>query len=51
MKFEDLSVDEVNMIFAGLGKLPLEMSVTLWQKLRQQAEEQMKPLQAPQEMQ
>ncbi len=35
--------DEVNMLFAGLGKLPLEASVGLWMKLRQQAEAQMQP--------
>lgn len=37
--------DEVNMLFAGLGKLPLEASVGLWMKLQQQAGAQMQPQQ------
>ena len=39
----DLSVDEVNLILAALGKLPLETSLGLWAKLKKQAEDQAKP--------
>jgi hypothetical protein len=37
----ELSVNDINIIFAGLGKLPLEASVDLWMRLKQQAEAQM----------
>jgi len=37
----DLSLDEVNLILAALGKLPLEHSVQLWAKIKQEAEKQM----------
>ena len=45
MKFTltDLNVDEVNLILAALGKLPLETSLNLWAKLKKQAEDQAKP--------
>jgi len=36
-----LSVNDINVIFAGLGKLPMEVSVDLWLRLKQQAETQM----------
>jgi len=39
--FSDLSPEEANMLLAGLGKLPLEVSVTLWAKLKQSAEAQL----------
>ena len=39
----DLSVQDVNMIMAGLGKLPLEAVVELWARLKKQGEEQLKP--------
>jgi hypothetical protein len=39
----DLSVNDVNLIMAGLGKLPLEVSAELWMRLKQQGESQMKP--------
>lgn len=39
----DLSVNDVNLIMAGLGKLPLEATVELWARLKQQAEAQLKP--------
>ncbi len=35
-----MSVNEVNIVLAGLGKLPLESVVTLWQSLKAQAESQ-----------
>ena len=35
-----ITVEEANIIAMGLGKLPLEMSVALWQKLREQVQQQ-----------
>jgi hypothetical protein len=37
----ELSVNDINIIFAGLGKLPMEAVVELWMRLKQQAEAQM----------
>lgn len=39
----DLTVNDVNLIMTGLGKLPLEATVELWARLKQQAEAQLKP--------
>ena len=36
----ELSVNDINVIFAGLGKLPMEAVVELWMRLKQQAEAQ-----------
>jgi hypothetical protein len=41
----DLSVNDVNLIMAGLGKLPLEATVDLWSRLKQQGEAQIKDAQ------
>lgn len=41
----DLSVNDVNLIMAGLGKLPLEAVVDLWSRLKQQVEAQIKDAQ------
>ena len=41
----DLSVNDVNRIMAGLGKLPLEAVVDLWSRLKQQGEAQIKDAQ------
>lgn len=38
----DLSVNDVNLVMAGLGKLPLEATVDLWMRLKQQGEAQLK---------
>ena len=38
----DLSVNDVNLIMAGLGKLPLEAVVDLWMRIKQQGEAQLK---------
>jgi len=35
-----VTVEEANIIAMGLGKLPLEVSVAIWQKLRAQVEQQ-----------
>jgi len=35
-----VTVDEANIIAMGLGKLPLEVSVAIWQKLREQIQQQ-----------
>ena len=43
----DLSVNDVNLIMAGLGKLPLEASVDLWARIKSQAEAQIKAAQEP----
>ena len=37
-----ITVEEANIIAMGLGKLPLEMSVAIWQKLKAQIEQQVK---------
>ena len=37
-----LTEQDVNILIAGLGKLPLEAALVVWQKVKQQAEEQMK---------
>lgn len=36
-----VSVEEANLLIAGLGKLPLEASAQLWMKIRGQAAEQL----------
>jgi hypothetical protein len=38
-----ITVEEANILAMGLGKLPLEMSVALWQKLKAQVEQQVPP--------
>jgi hypothetical protein len=35
-----ITVEEANIIAMGLGKLPLEVSVAIWQKLREQIQQQ-----------
>ena len=37
----DLSVDDINMLIAGLGKLPLEIAADLWLRVKSQCEAQM----------
>ena len=39
----ELTVNDVNLIMAGLGKLPLEAVVDLWMRIKQQGEAQLKP--------
>ena len=38
-----LTLDELNIVMSGLGKLPLETSMNVWGKLRTQAEKQLNP--------
>lgn len=38
-----LTLDDVNVILAGLGKLPLEVSVAVFGKIKAQAESQIQP--------
>ena len=38
-----ITVEEANIIAMGLGKLPLELSVAIWQKLKAQIEQQVPP--------
>lgn len=38
-----LTLDELNIVMSGLGKLPLETSMNVWVKLRTQAEKQLNP--------
>lgn len=45
----DLSVDEVNCILAGLQELPAKIANPLSQKIREQAESQLPKQEAPQE--
>lgn len=35
-----VTVEEANIIAMGLGKLPLELSVAIWTKLREQVQAQ-----------
>jgi hypothetical protein len=37
----ELDVNELNIVLTGLGKLPLEVSLLVWSKLKQEAEKQM----------
>ena len=41
IKFDDLSIDEANVIFAALAKMPFEQVATLFGKLQQQAQAQL----------
>ena len=43
----ELTVNDVNLIMAGLGKLPLEAVVDLWMRIKQQGEAQLKPAAEP----
>lgn len=45
----ELSIDEVNLLIAGLGKLPLEASVGVWAKVKHQTESQIKEVETPKE--
>lgn len=38
----ELSVEEVNVVLAGLGKLPLEASLGVFGKVKMSAEQQVK---------
>lgn len=38
-----LTLEELNVVMNGLGKLPLETSMNVWGKLRAQAEQQLNP--------
>ena len=42
----DLSMQDVNIILAGLGELPLKASVELWMRVKQQGEAQLKAQQS-----
>lgn len=42
MTLTDLSLDDMNLLIAGLGKLPLETSVDLWMRVKAQGEAQLK---------
>jgi hypothetical protein len=42
-----VSVEETNLLIAGLGKLPLEASAQLWMKIREQAAQQLAQPAAP----
>ena len=43
----ELTVNDVNLIMAGLGKLPLEATVDLWMRIKQQGEAQLKADEPP----
>lgn len=38
-----LTVEDINVVLAGLGKLPLEVSVVVFGKIKAQAESQIQP--------
>ena len=52
IKFEDLSIDEANLVFLALSKLPYEAVAGLFGKLQQQAQAQLQqqPPSAPPEI-
>ena len=39
----NLTVNDLNVIMAGLGKLPMEVSIELWQRIKAEAESQLNP--------
>jgi hypothetical protein len=39
----DLTIDDINAILVGLGKLPLESILGLFEKIKAQAQEQISP--------
>jgi hypothetical protein len=39
----NLTVNDMNVIMAGLGKLPMEVSIELWQRIKAEAESQLQP--------
>lgn len=43
----DLSVNDMNLLIAGLGKLPLEIAADLWLRVKAQGEAQLKPPENP----
>lgn len=47
LKFEDLSIDEVNVVFMALAKMPYEQVAQLFHKLQQQAQAQVPQQQPP----
>jgi hypothetical protein len=42
-----LTVEDINLILASLGKLPLEASIGVFGKVKAQAESQINPVQTP----
>lgn len=47
MTLTDLSLDDMNLLIAGLGKLPLEVAADLWLRVKAQGEAQLKPPETP----
>lgn len=43
VKFE-FSLEETNTLLVALAKLPLEVSVGLWAKMKEEAEKQLRPV-------
>jgi hypothetical protein len=43
-----LTIDELNILLTGLGKLPLEMAVAVFGKVKAQAESQLQAADQPQ---
>ena len=42
-----LSLDDINVVLAALGKMPLEVSVVAFGKIKSQAEAQIQPAEPP----
>lgn len=42
----ELTLEETNLILSALGKLPLEQALNVFAKVKQTAEEQLKPQEA-----
>lgn len=41
------TVEEINIVLSALGKLPLEQSLPIWQKVKAQAVEQLESKKQP----
>lgn len=41
LTLNDLSSEDMNLLIAGLGKLPLEVSADLWLRIKAQGEAQL----------
>jgi len=44
--FSDLTLEETNLVLSALGKLPIEIALELWAKLKKSAEDQIKEQQS-----
>lgn len=43
----NLTPEQINILMAGLGELPLKVSAAVWMEVKKQAEEQMQAIEQP----